>query len=218
MDIEYKISKNQFINKLLELVLIIEGGVRTLEEPLPVAAEQSLVAAIVAFGSDALPILHSILERDIGGDDNISFNNYGYIIDCIGKIKNSVSVPLLIEFHRCCTGFMTGAAALQALKSIGTEAAYQYLSDILVQYASGNVRVIESSAELHTSCQAMELWRDERAIASLKIATSIDNIYGMPDKAIQALATYPEAHPFLISLAEQNPTLKNTIMAKISQK
>lgn len=212
-----KITTEQFISKFVDLLIIIEGGMSTLEDPLPIEVKQYIVEGIAAFGNDALPFLHKLLESDISSKDNIIFNNYGYIIDCVGKIKNPNSLDLLIKFHKCCTGFMTSAAVFRAIKSIGTEAAYQYLSEVIIQYASGNARVIESSVDLHIICEAMGLWRDKRGIECLKDATSIDIINGMPDKAICALATYPEAHRFLLDLAEQKPNLKNIIIAEISK-
>jgi hypothetical protein len=80
-----------------------------------------------------------------------------------------------------------------------------------MQYAGGNTRVIESSHDLITACRALKAWGNERAIPPLKDGCRIDGSYGMPNEAIVALASYPQARGFLRELAKTNSSLSDLI-------
>jgi len=208
-----RLTHEDFIEKLLDLLVIIEGGMKTLLDPLPEDVEKHIADAIFIFGEKALPALHATRIVDMDRMNHPKeHKNSGRIIDILGEISSPDSAPLLIDFHRSGPiSFMTSAAALGALRKIGTDEAYEYLGRVLTQYAGGNTQVIESSLDLRVACRALKEWEDERAIPPLKAACHIEGSYEMPDTAIIALASYQQAHEYLKDLAKTKPSLSELI-------
>lgn len=178
-------SREAFIRDLTELLLRLEGGMQEFEAPVPLQTEDGLLTAIVAFGDEAVPI---VLERFTASYERIG---HGYIIDALKRIGNPAAVPALIAFHQSHGTFLSRAKAMSALRALGNEQAYLYLSETLTRYARGNLRVVDSTVELVMACQALGEWDDHRAIAPLMAAAQIHHeAAGMPQAALEALAHY----------------------------
>lgn len=197
-------GRSEFIHDLIDLLIRMDRGMMEFEEPLPRTAVESIVSAVVSFGHEVVPRLNTLLAEE---PEDMDFT---YLVDALGMIGHPSSVPYIIDKHRHAS-FVSGAAALSALKTIRTDEALEYLGRVLTQYSAGDERVIESAIELVIACQALGEWGDHRAISPLKDATRIQGLQGMPDAAIQALAKYPQGHQFLHELADREPSLKGMI-------
>lgn len=201
-------SRDAFNRDLTELLLRLEGGMQEFEEPLPLQAKESLVSAVVAFRDEAVPIL---LERFTASYSQIG---PGYIIDALKRIGNPAAVPALIAFHEHYGSYDSSAAAMQALAALGTEEAHVYMGEILIRYALGNPRVVNSPLELVIACRALGTWGDHRAIGPLTAATHIHlEAAGMPQAALEALTQYSATPTNLeksIDQAGQSPTTEQS--------
>jgi HEAT repeat protein len=197
-------GREKFIKDLVELLVRIDKGMLEFDEPLPSAVEAAITQAVIAFGEEALPELHTHLA------DSSPDIDFVQLVDVIGDIGSPTSIPYLINKHQNAS-FMSGAAAIQALRKIGTDESYLYFGDLLAKRASGDVYVINSGVEIQIACQALGEWGDERAIPFLERATAIYDPNSMPETAIRALAKYPKAHPFLRELAKRKISLKKLI-------
>lgn len=194
-------DRSDFIKELLKLLVKIDGGMVEFSEPLPQGAAEGLVSAIASFGEEALPELHRLFA------DLPPKTDFVYVIDVLGEIGSPLSAPFLIEYHSHYASYISGTAAIQALKKISTEPAYLYLGNLLIQYTSGKP-AFNTGAEIPVACEALGEWNDDRAIGFLEQATRIHDPNRMPVTAIEQLAKYPQAHPFLSELAQSNPLLK----------
>jgi HEAT repeat protein len=195
-----------FIKSLLSLLMAIDNGAAEFAEPLPVEVEKGIMQAVVGFGGEILDDLHYILNTI----DSSSQTDSVHIVDVLGAIGNPSSVPCLINFHRHNASFMSGMAAVQALKKIAVEESYIYLAHLLTQYVSGN-DLFNSPSEIPIATEALGEWGDQRAVSILEQAATINNPNRMPEMAVRQLAKYPTAHPFLRDLAESNKSLRTVI-------
>src|SRR3954454_7501823 len=127
-------EREKFIKSLLSLLMAIDRGAAEFTEPLPIEVEIGVVQAVVGFGGEILDDLHYILNNI----DSSSQTDLVHLVDVLGAIGNLSSVPYLINFHKHNASFMSGMAAVQALKKIAIEESYVYLADLLTQYVSGN--------------------------------------------------------------------------------
>jgi HEAT repeat protein len=111
----------------------------------------------------------------------------------LGQLGDPTSAPILIQFHKHFSSYDSAFAAIQALRMLKTEVAYQYLGDLLTCYADGDTHAIETSAELLVACRALVEWGDRRAIPLLEQALRIDDpVHDIRGAARDALATYRE--------------------------
>lgn len=199
-------GRKDFIDDLIRLLIRMERGMAEFpDEPLPADAEKGIVQALISFGEEILPQLHNTL--------NVLWSQQVdcvYVVDILGVIGHASSVPYLIELHSKYASFMSGMAAVQALRNIGTEEVYLYFGNLLFRHTAGE-HVFNADAEIPIVCEALGEWDDARAIPFLEKATAIHSPNRMPEIAIRQLAKYPLAHTFLHHLAENEAALKPLI-------
>ncbi len=196
-----------FIRDLVTLLVRLDRGMLEFEEPLPRGVEVGIMDAVVVLGDQALAPLHDALTNSWSSDGGGT-----YLIDVLGRIGNPASVPILIEHHRNHADFMSGSAAMSALRAIKAEDGCGYMGECLVRCAEGDERAFNTGLEKTIASSALGEWRDPRAIMPLMHATRIhDRGNNMPETAICSLARYPEAHPFLRDLARREPSLQGLI-------
>jgi HEAT repeat protein len=178
-------SAEAFISDLAHLLARLDRGMLEFEEPPPQLVGDGLVTALVAFGPQAVAILHTVLT-EVQAESGCL-----HLIDALGQIGDPTSAPILIQFHQNFSSFISALAAIQALRTLKTEVAYCYLGDVLTRYAEGDEHAIETCAELVVACQALAEWGDTRAIGPLEHALTIDDpVHDIQGAARQALATY----------------------------
>jgi hypothetical protein len=199
-------NREKFIKSLLSLMVAIERGTAEFTEPLPIDVEKGVMQAVIGFGEEILGDLHYILNNI----DSSSQTDLVHVVDVLGEIGNPSSVPYLINFHKHNASFMSGMAAVQALKKIAVEESYVYLANLLTQYVSGK-DLFNSPSEIPVATESLGEWGDQRAVPVLEQATAISNPNRMPETAIRQLAKYPTGHPFLHDLAERNRSLSEFI-------
>lgn len=178
-------SVEAFIADLAHLLARLDRGMLEFEEPPPEPVGDGLVAALVAFGPQAVAILHMVLT-EVQAESSCL-----HLIDALGQLGDPTSAPLLIQFHQNFSSYSSALVAIQALRKLKTEVAYSYLGDILTRYAQGDEHVIETRAELLVACHALAEWGDTRAILPLEHALTIDDpVHDIHGAARQALSTY----------------------------
>lgn len=197
-------GREEFIDDLIGLLVRIDRGMEEFTEPLPVDAEKGVMQAIISFGEEILPQLHSTFKTLWSQTDAV------HLIDILGVIGNPSSIPYLIEFHSQYASFLGGIVAVRAMKNIGTEEVYTYFGSLIVRHKSGE-NIFNSGAEIPIVCEALGDWNDERAVSFLEMATTIHNPNHMPETAIRQLIKYPGTHEFLNQLAEREVSLKPLI-------
>lgn len=202
--------KEEFIEELVDLLIVSDRGALEMEEPLPRQVKEYIVKAAIGFGRELLPTLHRRFA------DSHWQSSSGYVLDVLGEIGDQSSVAHIIEAHKQ-AGFMSGAAALQALRKIGTRDCYEYMCDLLQDYGERNKGVFYSALKVVTVCRALGEWNDKHAVSILARAVDIRNLDGMPEAAIEALARYSSAHGFLRDLADQEPTLREMVNNALRQ-
>lgn len=178
-------STEAFIYDLAHMLARLDRGMLEFEEPPPREVSNGLVAALVAFGPQAVPTLHTVLAEVQAESDCC------HLIDVLGQIGDPTSAPILIRFHKNFRSYASSLAAIQALRALNTNVAYCYLGDLLTHYAKGEAGVIETRAELLVACHALAEWGNPRAIPPLEHAlTTDDPIHDIQGAARNALATY----------------------------
>ena len=196
-----------FIRDLVALLVRLDRGMLEFEEPLPRGVEVGIMDAVVALGDQALAALHEALTSSWSSD-----GGGARLIAVLGRIGNPASVPILIEHHRNHANFMSGSAAMSALRAIKADDGYAYMGECLVRWTEGDKRAFNTGFEKAIASSALGEWHDPRAIMPLMHATRIhDPGNNMPETAIRSLARYPEAHPFLRDLAGREPSLHGLI-------
>ncbi len=195
----------EIADRLIDLLIIVEKGMIELDVPLPREVETGIKQALVGFGEQILPQLHKAID-ELKNEISIS-----HILDILGSIGHSSSIPFLIDLHSNYSGFLSGTAAINALKDIGTEKGYIYLSELLNQRSLGNKKVFNSEVEMVIACKAMGDWEDPRATIALKNATEIFDPNEMPYVALKLLVKKPNGMILLEELAQKNDSLRMTI-------
>lgn len=197
-------GRKEFIDDLIGLLIQIDKGMAEFTDPLPVDAEKGVMQAVTSFGEEVLPQLHRTFTALWSQIDFV------HLIDILGAIGSASSVPYLIEFHSQHASFVSGTAAVQAMRSIGTEEVYMYFSNLIVRHTSGE-NVFNTGAEIPIVCEALGEWDDDRAVSFLEMATTIHNPNRMPEMAIRQLVKYQTGRGFLHQLAEKESSLKPLI-------
>jgi hypothetical protein len=87
-------SRQSFIEDLVNLLIKLERGMLEFEEPPPDKTVTSIIDAITAFGDEVVPLLHRKLT-DLG--EALDFT---YLCDVLGEIASPTSIPYLIEKHK----------------------------------------------------------------------------------------------------------------------
>lgn len=180
------LTRSDVLQELIRLLMISEGGMTSLEEPLPQAVGQSLIKAVASFGNEALPMLHKTLVEQ---GTKIT---WGYFIDALAEVGSVESASYIIQFHRDHSSFMTGAAAMIALRKIKAPLGYEYMHDLLIKKSQGDKMTFNTGLEVVTACKAMAEWDNPKALDALNQATQITDMHGMPEAAIQALSNHAQ--------------------------
>lgn len=184
------INTDTFIEKVVDLLVIVDSGMQGLAEPLPENATKHLRYAIAAFGEQALPALHSRIGNS-GGH---------FLIDVLGDIGHQSSIPYLIEAYKT-SSFISGAAALIALRKIGGEPSYQYLLFLLKNVLEGNHQVVNTVLEIELSCLAMGDWASPEALLILKRILESEESVKVKKSAVEALSQSDEGAALLKELS-----------------
>lgn len=135
--------------------------------------------------------------------------------DVLALIGNEHSIPILIDVHRNFSGEVEGSAISTALRSIGSEAGYLYLSEIITRYVDGDLKVVNSRNELYVACLALGEWQDTRAVKPLQMAMKIEFLNVMPHGAIEALARYDEGKTYLENIKDELPEYSELISSML---
>lgn len=203
-------STLRFIQDLVELLFRLDQGMQEFEEPPPEQVKEGVMRAVIGFGEQALPAIH---KRFAEAPSEVGPT----VLDVLGEIANPDSASYIIDFHKHHADFLSGAAAISALKKLKAGAGYSYLCDLLIRRSQGDKRAFNTNLEIVIACQALGEWKNSRAIEPLVEALRIRDTHGeMPNAAINALATYPEAQQRLLELAEREPALKEIIHQSLS--
>jgi hypothetical protein len=199
-------STTAFIEDLVALLVRFDRGMLEFEEPPPEEARQGLANAVIAFADAAVPSLHAALV------DGWSSDGVGpLLIDVLGEIGHGSSVPYLIEHHKSHADFMSGTAAMQALRKLRSNEGYEYMVEVLSRTAEGDWTAINTGHEVVVACRALAEWDDPRAIGALVQAATIRGSFGMPEAAVEALAQRAEGRRLLPDLAARDPAVRDAL-------
>jgi hypothetical protein len=198
-------NRQEFIQTLVELLVTVDRGMLAFDTPLPEAVEEGVKRAIIGFGHEVIPALHTILSNISGDIDPRS------LVEVLGNIGDPSSAPYIIDFHKNRSNFLSGLISMNALRKLRAEEGYSYISELLELQAQGDQTAFNTGAESIVACMSLGEWNDPRAIKPLMAAISIQGIQGLPEAAVNALAKYPQAHTFLKNLAIEVPSLKEVI-------
>lgn len=198
-------THQDIIEQLVDLLFLIDQGMEGLDEPVPDKVAEGLLQSVIGFEEKAIPLIQSRLE-------NINWRSgFGYVFDAIGAISQPSSVFHLVQGYKH-GNFMSGAAALEALRKIGTDDAYAFLSSLLSEWMDGNKNIVFSALDLGIICSALAEWQVPEALSLLERAVYIRDMEGMPQAAIESLAQYSEGRAFLKELSKQEPELEPLII------
>jgi len=87
-------STETFAHDLAHLLARLDRGMLEFEEPPPLPVGDGLVAALVAFGPQAVPIVHTVLT-EVQAESGCL-----HLIDVLGQIGDPSSAAILIQFHK----------------------------------------------------------------------------------------------------------------------
>lgn len=164
-------------------------------------AVELLKQAIVNMGNEMMPILK---EKYVEWEDDL-------LIELIGDIGDPQSLDFLVEAYKHST-FMSGMLSLIAIRKLKTDEAYERINNLLLDIINEkNDFIVLSTNETVMMCAILGDWNDPQAIETLKSAININEPPGMPKAAIEALANYKEAHPYLGNLAAKDKSLSEII-------
>ena len=200
-----------FIQDLVELLFRLDRGMLEFDAPPPEQAKEGISRAVNAFGEQAPPALHQRFAELPAEDGPV-------VLDVLGEIASADSAPYIIDFHKHYADFLSGAAAISALRKLKADTGYAYLRNLLIRISRGDKKAFNTKLEFIIACQALAEWQNSVAVEPLKEAIHVVEAQGgAPEAVVQALARYPQKHQFLQTLGISKPSLQAMISQTLSQ-
>jgi hypothetical protein len=196
-------QRKTILKNLVDMVVQIGQALARGEEfpqQVPEAIEL-LKQALVELGNEIIPVLK---DKYLETGDLL-------LLEVIGEMREPQSLDFLIHAYRH-SDFMTGMAALIAIRKLRISQGYEHINDLLLSIMNQkDDLVVLSTNEIMMMCTILGEWNDSRAVETLKRAIEINEPPGMPKAAIEGLANYREAHQYLRNLAIEEKSLSKII-------